>query len=192
VWFVPVFGSRGWYEFFARLPWLLIACSLLFVAILEILVRHFAFGWRRTVLPSLIGLTIALVAGGLLVAQTPLHDAMFRSARERKLPVAGQMYRAFGSGRLERVHRGVIVEDADDGFIMRDRRDEILHVILSPETNFPHGADFGDDDTIVVFGSREDHTIRAIGITAARNMHDIPAPRRYMRRTHPFLPFAPR
>lgn len=163
--FAPGFGSRGWYDFFASLPWVLILLAVVFIVILELLVRHYSFAYRRPLLYSVLGIVLVVFAGGIMLEHTPLHGRLFRYARENRLPPPmGHFYRGFGMQRFNDVHRGTVVSSTDRGFIMEDVRGETSTVVISPRTRLPLGADFAVGDTVVVFGEQDGTAIRAFGI----------------------------
>lgn len=163
-WFVPAFGWRGWYVFLLSLPWLLVLLSILFVVILEILVRHYAFSYRRPLLYSVLGVLFVVVIGSIIIDQARVHDRLFRTARSGRLPFAGPLYREFGTAQLRMVHRGQVARITDRGFAIQNIGGEILFIIVTPETRFPRGMDFGEGDTVVVFGDRDDRAVRAFGV----------------------------
>lgn len=189
-WFVPVFGRRGWYEFFASLPWLLAILSLLFAVVLEILARRFSHAYRRPLIYSLIGIVVIVCIGGLLIAVTPLHGRFFRFAEQHRLPVAGHFYRLFASQHLANVHRGTVATLTQDGFTMQNRRGELLQIIVTPETRFPSGANFRQGDTAVIFGVRDDHTIHALGVRRLNDALRGNIPTSSPRQPSPFTPSA--
>jgi len=125
VWFVPIFGSAGWREFLHSLPWILILLTGAFLAVLEILVRRYAFAYRQPLLVSALGILVVVLLGGLIVAQTPFHRRLFESARQGRLPVAGPFYRQFGMPRLDDVHRGTIVQVVRNGFVLKEMEGEL-------------------------------------------------------------------
>jgi hypothetical protein len=150
--FVPFFGSAGWREFLGSLPWILILLTGLFVVVMEVLVRRYAFAYRQPLLASALGVIAVVILGGVIVAQTPFHRRLFESARNGQLPLAGPFYRQFGMPRLENVHRGTIVEIVPDGFILREMEGETSTVMIVPQTHLPFGDGFVIGDGIVVFG----------------------------------------
>ena len=42
-WFATSFGGRGWFSLLHSVPWLLIFFSIIFIAILEVLVQRYSF-----------------------------------------------------------------------------------------------------------------------------------------------------
>jgi hypothetical protein len=164
VWFPPAFWVRGLCIFFASLPWVLIALAIVFIVVLEVLVKRYAFAYRRPLLYSVVGIIILVLLGSVAISQTRVHQGFFKHAKEGRLPVAGPLYREFGMKRHKSVHPGIITEIADDGFKIENHRNEILTVIITAETRFPLGLDFVVDDEVVVLGERDNGTVTAFGI----------------------------
>lgn len=164
----PHFGWHGWYAFLLAMPWLLILLLLIFVIILEILVRHYAFAYRRPLLFSALGILVIVVVGGQVVAMTPFHPRLSESADRGHLPVAGPWYRTFGHPHPRNIHKGTITTLTNDGFILYTRRPEILTIIITPRTRLPRGVEIRVTDTVVVFGDRTDHTVYALGVEKVR------------------------
>ena len=77
VWFTPAFGFRGWFVFFRSLPWVLIGLSLIFTAVLEILVKRYSFAYREPLMYSVLGIVAIVAAGGFLLA----GEAFFLTVR---------------------------------------------------------------------------------------------------------------
>lgn len=163
-WFVPAFGPRGWYAFLRAIPWFLIAVSLVFIAILETLVRRHSFAYRRPLLVSVCGIVLVVAIGSFIAGQAHFHGRFFRYAEGNRLPFAGRFYRAFGERHFRDVHAGTITALGGRGFVMEDRSGEALTVAITPRTRLPFGMDFSAGDAVVVFGERDDHTVQAFGI----------------------------
>ena len=166
VWFVPVFGPLGWFAFLISLPWLLIVLVLVFVLILEILVRHFSFAYRRPLLYSALGIVVLVVGGGFIVAATGFHRQFGRYADQHRLPFAGNFYRGAGHDHFSDIHRGVVDATTTDGFtmIMPGMPAGVIRIIITPRTRLPYGMDFDLGDSVVVFGVGSTNTIQAFGI----------------------------
>ncbi len=164
VWDVRVFGIKGWYAFLLSLPWLLIVLVTVFVCILEVLVRHYSFAYRRPLLYSALGIVLLSILGGYTVAKTSLHDKLFISAEKHMLPYAGPMYLEYGHRPLKHVHKGRIMAPLPNGFTMQNPREGVLTVTIHPRTRLPRGTDFYAGDMVVVFGERDTDMIQAHGI----------------------------
>lgn len=165
--FLPAFGPSGWFLLLRSMPWLLIVLSLAFVGILEALVRHFAFAYKKPLLLSLLGILLLVLVGGGLLAQTSLHHRVYLSVRGGSVPVAGAVYRRFGAMHPQDVHIGTITDHVDGGFEMQGDEGTTL-VLVTQETRFPAGTDFEEGDRILVFGAPVltgvTTTIHALGV----------------------------
>ncbi|MFH0852662.1 MAG: hypothetical protein V1845_03605 [bacterium] len=164
VWFLPAFGWRGMGVFLISFPWLLILVGIIFVILLEIMVRHYSFAYRKPLLYSLAAIIAFVAVAGLIAAKTTFHERLFLRARQEKLPIAGPFYREFGMPRMENAHIGTIIEITNDGFLMEDLKGEKLTIIVSPETSFPLGIDFQKDDRVMILGERSGNSVKALGI----------------------------
>ena len=164
--FEPSFGSRGWFAFFGSLPWILVLLSAAFIVILEILVRRYAFAYRRPLLYTALAIILIAIAGGTLVSQTRLHGRLFQYAREDRLPVpfAGRMYRGFGGQRFMDIHRGAILEVGEGGFVLDDVRGGTSSIAVSPMTRMPPDGPLSAGESVIIFGEREGEIIRAFGV----------------------------
>jgi len=162
-WFVPVFGPGGWFALFRSLPWVLIALSVVFVIVLELLVRHYSFAYRAPLLYSILGIVLLAAIGGGVAA--PFHRGPFRSARGGQLPFAGPLYQHFGLQRIQDIHHGTIVASLPNGFVMESVRGGTSTVIITPQTRLPFGSAFDPGDLVVVFGGEMGGgTIQALGV----------------------------
>ncbi len=164
VWFMPLFGLSGMRTFVMSLPWLLIGASLLFIIILEILVKRYAFAYRKPLLYSVLGILALAIIGGFALARAPFHRSLLRRAQEDRPPLTGPFYREFGMHRFHDIHPGAITLIIDDGFILHTPQGETFTVRLVPETRLPFGFNFAEGDEVVVFGEREDDIVEARGI----------------------------
>lgn len=162
--FVPAFGLSGWFSLLFNLPWILIVLSLIFLVVLEVLVRHYAFAYRRPLLYSVFSIIVVTTIAGYVVAATPFHRQFSVYVERNNVPWAGSLYRDYGRPRMPDVHGGVITILQPRGFLMVDRRAEILTVVITPRTRLPFGADFSPGDTVVVFGDRHGGVVEAFGI----------------------------
>lgn len=168
---VPVFGFQGVRILMASFPWILILLVLASIIFLELLIRKYAFAYRRPLLFSLIAIMLLTSVGGFIIAQTPIHDKFYKRAQDNHLPFAGPLYRGFGLEQLDTVHRGTIIAITDNGFQVENRRGEILTVIVSDQTRFPLGIDFEEGDSILVLGELHNGTIQAFGIRKVDSKH---------------------
>lgn len=87
--------DRGVIMYLTSLPWLMILVAIIFVIILELLVRRYSFAYRKPLLYTIIGIAIFTLVTGFIVAETPLHRHLMDRAEENHLPFGNQLYRGF-------------------------------------------------------------------------------------------------
>ncbi|MEK7077149.1 MAG: hypothetical protein AAB967_02865 [Patescibacteria group bacterium] len=162
--FVPAFGAPGWYAFLASVPWVLVLAAVIFIFILEALVRHYSFAHRRPLLYSLLAIVLLVLLGGFFAERAQMHGRFMRYAEERRMPFARGFYREFGMPHLREIHRGAITSLASSGLVMMDQEGETFTIAITPRTRLPFGMDFAEGDSVVVFGPRKDGMIDAFGI----------------------------
>lgn len=171
--FVPAFGWEGWFVFFTHLPVFLIGLLAIFIIILELLVRHYAFAYRRPLLYSAAGIFVLVIVGALAVANSSFHGSVSKYAEENEKTFVGKFYVDYGRQRFSNIHRGMIIEMINNGFTMKDKREEILIVAINRRTWLPFGADFANGDIVVVFGPRDGGLVQAFGIQKICGIQEI-------------------
>ena len=166
VWFTPGFGLRGVREFLVGLPWFLVGLIIVFIVILQILVKHFSFSYGRPLLYSAVAIVLLVGAGGFAIALTPIHQNLFNHARDNELPFAGGLYRQYGLPREPRggVVPGEIIEIIEHGYNINTPRSELLQVLVTPQTHLSKDSNLEIGDRIVVVGDRQGTIITAFGI----------------------------
>ena len=167
-WFVPAFGTPGWFALLRSLPWLLVLLAAAFIVLLEILVRRYSFVYQKPLVVSILGAVIIIAVGGFLIGQSPFHRGLFWHARHNELPLPfGMWYREpFREPRSAEIYHGVVISASSSGLVVADINEEgTSTVIITPQTRLPYGADFAPGDFVVVFGDdMGSDTMRAFGI----------------------------
>ncbi len=184
VWFVPPFGMLGIGVLLRSFPWLLVVIALVAVVVLEALVRRYAFAYRKPILYSSLGIILVVLLGGFALAQTPVHRLMFQRAQTHALPIAGPLYRDYGTRRPNNMVSGVVRDVSSDGYVVEVAEGELIVVATTSETRSWGRMMFAPGDEIVVLGSAQRGVLRARGIRkivpGARIMHGPPgAPMRW-------------
>jgi hypothetical protein len=175
IWFAPGFGFYGIKIFLFSLPWLLILIAIILIIVLEILVKYFSFAYRRPIFYSALGIITLALLGSFIISQTKIHPYLFQKAQERNLPVAGKFYRDFSAGKFRNAHRGVVSEITEKGFKIETSSNEILNIIITPETRFPFGKDIEENDSVMILGERDNCTVRAFGVRKVDdNLNNLP------------------
>jgi len=166
-WVALSFGGRGWFSFLHALPWLLIIFSIVFIGLLEVLVRRYAFVYRSPLLLSIAGILILITSGGLLIAGTPFHRQMKLYAEHHQLPsplsfVYGIPFRIPAPD----VYEGNIIARTPDGFVIDDENGSGTTTIrITGKTRLPYGQDFSLGTHVVILGDAvSSSTVVAFGV----------------------------
>lgn len=160
--FAPLFGFRGWFSFLRSLPWVLVLLAILFVLVLEVLVRRYSFAYRRPLVYTVLGILVVVTLGGVLIFHTPLHDSIFDAARRHRegVPFVGDFYRGFGFERFGDIHRGVITTTTDSGFVIARPGGQTTNIVISSSTKLPLGS-LGEGMVVIVFGEEGTTSVQA-------------------------------
>lgn len=166
-WFAPSFGPRGWLDLVRATPWLLVILVALFALVLDLLVRKYAFVYRKSLVTTVLGILLLVTAGGFLVAQTPLHPQLAIIARHgAAAPIRFVYHDAIRAQTPDELYQGIVVSMDTRGLVMSDRnRPGTTTIFFTPKTRFPYGADFSAGEMVVVIGDRVGtDTIEAYGV----------------------------
>lgn len=163
-WFVPAFGSRGIGGLFSAIPWVLVGAGIIFIVVLEVLARKYAFAYRKPLLYSVVGIVVLVISGGLAVSATRMHDSFSRFVMEKDIPFAGPIYKEFHMKRFPDVHPGIVREIKESGFLLENELGGIYDVFVTRATRFPFGSEIEGGDSVVVMGERKENVIRAFGV----------------------------
>jgi len=178
-WYAPSFGGRGWFGLLYSLPWILIVFVLIFILILEMLVRRYTFVYKKPLLISVVAILAVVLFGGLAIAQTPLHRMLMLSARRGVLPQAltGLYGRSLREAPPGDMYHGDIVGMLGNGFLLVDEdRAGTTTVVVTTQTRLPYGENFSVGERVVVVGDMvASGTVEAFGI---REIDEYPSDER--------------
>lgn len=88
------FGVQGILMFFMVFPWGLFIVDMICVALLEVLLRNFSFGYRIPVLHLLFAILLGATFGGILLDRgAHVHDRIHDQALHGGVPMIGGLYR---------------------------------------------------------------------------------------------------
>lgn len=162
VWLAPFFGPRGWFVFFASVPWLIVVLSLVFLVVLEFLVQRYSFAHRRPLLYSVLGIVFVVVVGSMAVA--PVHRALFRFARENRLPFGRGLYLEYGMMRHPDFRRGRIFGLTPEGFVLQNDGGATSSVFFGPRTRRMLQSPLRPGASVMILGREHSEFIEAGGV----------------------------
>lgn len=162
VMFAPAFGLRGVFAFLYSSPWILILLAVLFVGVLEILVRKYSFTYKKPIVYVLLGIVVISLAGSYAIAQTTMHERIQKFAERGHLPPVGSVYERYAKPQLRDVHVGVITEIQENRFIFENRQGRETYVEINEKSKV--SIELKEDTHVVVFGKRTEEGITALGV----------------------------
>ena len=164
LWFVPSFGFDGLCLFLKSLPWLLITVVIIFLILLQILVRHYSFSYQRPLIFSALGILVLVIGGSLCLRYIGVHQGISAFSQKHQLPLAHPLYEKLGHPKNKQVYPGIIIEIREQDFSLQNRWQEVYEVYITTSTRFPLGTRFMIGDEVIVVGNATDNKIEAIGI----------------------------
>lgn len=168
--YAPMFGLRGVRAFLVSLPWLLILLAVIFIGILEILVRHYSFAYKRPLLYSISAIIIFIAMGSFAVARSPLHQNLYERAQSNRLPFAEHMYKRVDERKSKHIHPGMIVEVQPSSFIMQNRNAQNILVEITSRTKIVPKGTIKENQKVMVIGEKDGDVIRALGVRKAERL----------------------
>lgn len=168
-WFAPEFGSEGWLTFLWAIPLPVVLFGLIFVVVLQFLLKKLDLGYRHSVVAIFSGLAALSLMGALIAAQTSLHHRFERESHHKGGPLSFmEMWYGKPDGRRAPpgMYRGTIVSSGLGEIVIAiPGTGGTTTVIITPRTRLPSGSDFAQGDTLVVMGDLvSTGTVRAFGI----------------------------
>jgi hypothetical protein len=164
LWFLPGFGLQGLGIFFKSLPWVLVFLTLVFIFLLQVMIRRYSFIYGVPLMYSVLGIIFLVIAGGVSLGLSPLHQRLERGGEG--MPLYRQYDQEPGDFTI-----GTITQKTGTGYFLQDPRQVIFMVIVTPQTQTPQSLNTGDD--AAVLGQRQGNTITAVII---RKLGQLPPP----------------
>lgn len=189
-WLLPVFGLRGVSAFMASFPWLLTLAGFVFVVLLEMLLRHYSFAYKKPLLYSMLGIVFIVTGASVIILHTSFHEGLYLRAQTGSLPFVGQLYNNYDTeqGQESDVHVGMIREMTEDGFRIDNPRGGTVSIIITSQTSFPYGIDFQSGDRVIVLGGWNDNIVQAYGIRRIDDVNTVRLPLQNRGWCRPLIP----
>ena len=121
LWFTPGFGLKGLTVFLTSLPWILLLVTIIFIYLLEVLIKQYSFSYIRPLTYSILGVIIVVSFFSIAIGLTSFHENLFEWAEHDHIPFGRRMTEPPGNVTL-----GQIIEIKNPGFKIRDFRDQIF------------------------------------------------------------------
>ncbi len=156
------FGMDALGSLLFSLPWLILLLAVLVFITLELLASHFSFVYKRPLVYSILGGSVVVVCGGVLIAHSTIHEQMFRLNELRPIPGINYMYKQ-ALFTPEGVLVGIISSSSSSFIDIDTRGGSSTRVTVLEKTRRPP-MPFAVGDAVVVMTKKENGSITAIGI----------------------------
>lgn len=156
------FGPNFTFAILAAMPWMLLFLIGLLLVVLQILVRHFAFGYERTVLTTLtltIGLA-ALVSYGFYSLDKNMNIARFGEGKGDLLKPFHDRYR---SGKQPNLFHGIITSVDQNTYTLETfRGSSTVSFIIASSTKQEPGVVLSPGQSVFVIFKQKGTTTTAV------------------------------
>jgi hypothetical protein len=145
------------------MPWMLLFLLVILLAALQILVRHFAFGYERTVLTTLtvtIGFA-ALVSYGFYTLDKNMRFARFGERGEA--PFLKPIHDRYRKGKQPNTLHGIIVEARQDSYTLETfRGSSTVTFVTNQNTKQEPGVVLEPGESVFVIFEKTGSTTQAL------------------------------
>ncbi len=161
LWDLTAFGFIGMELLVGNFPWLIVALAIVFIAVLEVLLAHYTFVYRRPLLYSAICIALLVVLTGLGIRYTKLHELIYGHIEQGSLQGAKPLYERYTNPNPNQFHPGTVLEVRADGFTLEQRDRSVLYVHITPQTRMKEGFKIYPGGRLLVVGHVVDGSIIA-------------------------------
>jgi hypothetical protein len=103
-------GMIGWGKFLFAMPWLIVMLALVMLLVLEVLVRKYAFVYRRPVAYTVFFSVLAIVFITLLLPKIDRKERLPRFGEDPRIPVFGPMHKFYRNDFKEKEFKKFRIE----------------------------------------------------------------------------------
>ena len=134
--FLLGFGAQGVMLFLRFFPWNLLLFIILFLVLLEWLLKRFSFGWKRSFSSMVAIIFLSSTLAAVLLFIGSFHEQLEQKARKGQLPVFGGMYKDSRRPMPDQgIFRGQVQAIRGNTFVLHeeDEPNETGHLIYAPD-----------------------------------------------------------
>ncbi len=146
--YMPYFGLEGVISFLYSIPWTLFWLGIIFVIILELLVRRYSFAYRVPLLNTICATVLLSMLGTYVATKTAFHDRFNVS----RMPIISGVYQGYSSQPPRDLYVGPVVTVSGETLVLDERRRGLVTVMIK-------GHSLTSGDTIMVFGRPDNDNV---------------------------------
>ncbi len=157
------FGIPGILSYFQSAPWLLILALIVLVFLVEIFSKKINLVSKKPLIYSFAAVVVVVIGFGLVFANSDIHHSLLNQALDNHLPLAGPLYKNYGTMSKADRTVGEVVELQDDKIIL-EVDGENLEILISDQTHKPRYMEIEIGDQLYVFGENNNGQMEALGV----------------------------
>ncbi len=163
-WVLTSFGWKGVVIFLMSFPWILGLAVLVFIISLELLVKRVTLAYRAPIVYSMLGIVAVVFTIGFAVSKTSVHHGLYRKSRNGNVPIAGSLYKHYGTIKFHNTLIGLVSGIKDGKLLVETLEGDIVAVSGISDFDFPQIRNIKVNDAIIVIGLRDGLEIKASDI----------------------------
>jgi translation initiation factor IF-1 len=146
-----------------NLPWITIILLVILVVTTELFGKKYSIVYKWPLIYSLFVFVVFLGIGGLVLAQSGIHEKISDSARKERLGIFGPGYKKLEDVKPKSLNFGEVIEAGESRILVRLEDEEEVEVTINDKTRGRvHNIAVGD--IISIIGEIKDGSIMAKGI----------------------------
>ncbi len=163
--YLPLFQFGELVNGIRAIPILLFLLTIVLIVVLELLVRNYAFSFRKPIVTTLFVLTLSAIFLSYLLTLTPVHKEIRQYAKKHQINFVSREYERPLPLRQKggmTVIRGIVIATST-GVVVLQLPDDSTQVVFASTTSRPFRLpDYGQD--VVVFGRIVNDKFEALDI----------------------------
>lgn len=168
VWHLSIFGISGFLAFLSSFSWIVLLIGLASLVVFEIVLKKFPFGYKNTLLYSVLVFAAIILIGNMAVNAAGLNNRLHGFLQKQKIPVVNKIYESQGEFLKRNIISGQIQEITSDGFILNNDEKGQVKIKVNNFTAFPSGNDLKIGEDVFVGIKKTDignmEEIKALGV----------------------------
>lgn len=160
---LPSFGWQGIQKIVFLFPWILAILGMLLIVLFALLMSRKTRAFRLPILTTVLTVLVLITGLGVVIAMTPLQDAVHRFVEKNHLTAVDQLYRS-ASDEQGQVLIGTLSRVQPGRFTLTTREGMSVEVIVAESTKCLEHYVPKNDDTVLVIGKRQGNVFAAEGV----------------------------
>ena len=135
--YMPIFSESGLVNFIIEIPWTLVAVGLLAIFLFSVTSKTFYRIYRKPFLTFFFTILIIIMLSHIIFVESGAMEYLKREAYNNHVQLVPTRFLQFRDSQTGSVFVGYVVSTTSDSLIIRDRKNNLIEIILeNPEIPF--------------------------------------------------------